>query len=136
MALHLFARFHARPGCAHALEAAIHAVGEATRLERGCLGWQAFRSVRVGDEFHIHSLWADRAAFELHVSLPHTEHFVAAVEPLIDHPLAVALAEPMECSAGRLPLDQHEMPAPACTATHKDFGAQVRFGASPHRNTP
>jgi quinol monooxygenase YgiN len=100
MARHLFAHFHARPGCAQALEAAIHAVGQATRLEPGCFGWQAFRSVRVAGEFHIHSIWADSAAFERHASLPHTVHFVAAVEPLLDHPLAVALTEPMERPSG------------------------------------
>jgi quinol monooxygenase YgiN len=33
------------------------------------------------------------AAFERHVLLPHTMHFVARVEPLIDHPLSVTLAE-------------------------------------------
>ena len=95
MALHVFARFHARPGAAAALEAAIRTVGAPTLGEPGCEGWQAFRSVRVDDEFQIHSLWADRAAFERHAVLPHTERFLAAVQELTDHPLSVALAEPL-----------------------------------------
>ncbi len=43
--------------------------------------------------FYIHSRWRDMAAFERHAGLPHTVRFVASVEPLIDHPLTVTLAE-------------------------------------------
>jgi quinol monooxygenase YgiN len=96
MALHLFARFHARPGTAAALEAAIREVGGPTRSDPGCLSWQAFRSVRVTDEFRVHSTWTDRASFEHHAALPHTVRFLAAVTATIDHPLDVGLADPLE----------------------------------------
>ena len=33
------------------------------------------------------------AAFERHAELPHTVRFVEAVEPLLDHPFKVTLAE-------------------------------------------
>ena len=99
MELFLFARFHARPGCEAALREAIQAVAGPTRLEPGCLGYQAFRSVRVPGEFYIHSRWRDRAAFELHASLPHTVRFIATAEALIDHPLDVSLTEPLDSSA-------------------------------------
>lgn len=95
MALNLFARFQARPGREAALREAIQAVGGPTQLEEGCLSYQAFRSVRVEGEFYVHSRWRDRAAFELHASLPHTLKFLAAVEPLIDHPIRVSLTEPL-----------------------------------------
>lgn len=94
--LFLFGRFHARPGCDAALRAAIRTVEAPTRLEAGCLSFQAFESVRVPGEFYIHSRWRDRAAFDLHASLPHTVAFLAAVEPLIDHPLSVSLTAPMQ----------------------------------------
>lgn len=94
-ALDLFARFRARAGCAEALRAAIREVEAPTRLEPGCLHYRAFESVRVDGEFCIHSRWRDRAAFDLHASLPHTVQFVATVETLIDHPFDVALTIPM-----------------------------------------
>jgi quinol monooxygenase YgiN len=96
MPIHFFGRFHARPGTAEALEAAIREVGGPSRSDTGCLSWQAFRSVRVPGEFHIHSTWTDRAAFERHAALPHTVRFLAAVTASIDHPLDVGLSEPLE----------------------------------------
>ena len=95
MEVFLFARFHARPGCESALREAIHTVQGPTRLEPGCVGYQAFRSVRTEGEFYIHSRWRDRAAFEHHATLPHTVRFLATVEALIDHPLSVSLTEPL-----------------------------------------
>ena len=96
MELFLFARFHARPGCEAALREAVQAVAGPTKLEPGCLSYQAFRSVRVESEFYVHSRWRDKAAFELHASLPHTVRFIATVEALIVHPLSVSLTEPLE----------------------------------------
>jgi quinol monooxygenase YgiN len=96
MELFLFARLQARPGCERALRAAIQAVADPTRLEAGCLSYQAFQSVRVPGEFYVHSRWRDQTAFELHASLPHTVQFVSAVEVLIDHPLSVSLTAPLK----------------------------------------
>jgi quinol monooxygenase YgiN len=64
-----------------------------SRDEPGCLGIYAFRSVRDPRLFFIHSRWRDEAAFEAHAGLPHTVRFVERVEPLIDYPLEVTLAE-------------------------------------------
>ena len=95
MELFLFARLHARPGSEAALKEAIQAVEGPTRSEDGCLGYQAFRSVRIQGEFYVHSCWRDLAAFERHASLPHTVKFLSTVEPLIDHPVSVSLTEPL-----------------------------------------
>ena len=94
--LFLFARFHARPGQDAALREAIRKVEGPTRREPGCLSFEAFQSVRVPGEFYVHSRWRDRAAFELHASLPHTVEFISAAEALIDHPLSVSLTEPLK----------------------------------------
>jgi quinol monooxygenase YgiN len=93
MELFLFARFHARPGCDGSLREAIQTVAGPTKLEPGCLSYQAFQSVRVPGEFYVHSQWRDKAAFDLHASLPHTVQFISTVEALIDHPLSVSLTE-------------------------------------------
>jgi quinol monooxygenase YgiN len=93
MELYLFARFHARPGCEGALRQAIRTVEHPSKLESGCISYQAFQSVRVPGEFYVHSRW--RQAFELHASPPHTLQFLTAVESLIDHPLSASLTEPL-----------------------------------------
>ncbi len=95
MELFLFARFHAAPGHRMAVRQAILEVQGPTRIEPGCLGFNAFQSVRDPDEFYIHSRWQDMAAFQHHAGLPHTMSFIERVEPLIDHPLKVTLAEPI-----------------------------------------
>ena len=93
MELFLFARFHARPGCEDQVRQAIAEVQGPTRAEPGCLGYQAFRSVRDASEFYVHSRWRDQDAFELHASLAHTLRFVAGVEKVLDHPLTVSLTK-------------------------------------------
>jgi len=96
MNLTIFARFHSRPGQAAAVEAALREVVPQSRAEAGCLGIEAHRSIQDPDLFFIHSRWRDLAAFERHAALPHTERFVATMTPLIDHPLEVSRASPLE----------------------------------------
>ena len=93
MELFIFARFHARPGLEREVEDAIHDNLDPTRAEAGCLSINAFRSIRDGRLFFIHSRWTNEAAFELHAILPHTVRFLDRVEPLIDHPLDVNRTE-------------------------------------------
>jgi quinol monooxygenase YgiN len=95
MELFIFGRFHARPGNEGAVEEALRDVVDPSREESGCLGIQAFRSIRDPRLFYIHSRWIDEAAFDHHAGLPHTTRFVQRVEPLIDHPLDVTRARPI-----------------------------------------
>lgn len=89
MELFIFARFHARAGEEEKIAAAMREMLPPVRAEAGCLGIEVFRSTRDVRLFFIHSRWVDEAAFDLHATLPHTLHFIARVEPLIDHELDV-----------------------------------------------
>jgi quinol monooxygenase YgiN len=93
MEIFIFGRFHARPGNEEAVADAIANVLGPTRVEPGCIGIQAFRSIRDPRLFYIHSRWISEEAFDIHASLPHTVSFLGRVEPLIDHPLDVTRAE-------------------------------------------
>ena len=93
MTLYIFARFRARDGAAEGVAAALRDVVAPTRAEPGCLAIDACRTVRDPQLFWIHSRWADEAAFERHAEQPHTRRFLAAVEPLLDHPLDINRAE-------------------------------------------
>lgn len=95
MELFIFARFHAREGQDATVAAALRAVVAPTRAEPGCIAITAFRALRDARLFYIHSRWQDEAAFERHAELPHTRHFLAQVEPAIDHPLDIARTEPL-----------------------------------------
>ena len=93
MEIFVFARLHARPGKRDEVHQAMFRVQGPTRQEPGCLSYGAFQSVRGSGEFHIHSRWKDMGAFERHAELPHTARFVESVEPMLDHPFLVTLAE-------------------------------------------
>ena len=93
MELFIFVRFHARVGNENAVAAALDEVLAPSRKEPGCLSIHAFRSVRDGQLFYIHSRWTNEEAFDVHATLPHTVRFIERVEPLIDHPLDVTRAE-------------------------------------------
>ncbi len=93
MALYIFARFHAHAGKESAVAEALNDVLGPSREEPGCLSIHAFRSIRDGQLFYIHSRWTDEEAFDVHATLPHTVRFIERVGPLIDHPLDVTRAE-------------------------------------------
>ncbi len=96
MEIYIFGRFHAATGNEAAVADAITAVLGPTRQEPGCLSIQAFRSIRDPQLFYIHSRWTGEEAFDLHATLPHTVRFIERVEPLIDHPLDVTRAKPID----------------------------------------
>lgn len=96
MTLTVFARFHAAPGQADAVAAAIREVAPQTRAEPDCLGIETYRSVVDPQLFHIHSRWLDEAAFERHAGLPHTVQFIAAVDALVDQPREVSRTVPLD----------------------------------------
>jgi quinol monooxygenase YgiN len=96
MTLTIFARFHAAPGQAEALAAAIRAVAPPTRAEPGCLSIETYRSVLDPNLFHIHSRWADAVAFDRHAGLAHTVRFVATADALIDQPREISRTEPLD----------------------------------------
>ena len=96
MTLTIFARFHAAPGQAEALAAAIREVAPQTRAEPGCRGIETYRSTLDPQLFHIHSRWADEVAFERHAGLAHTVKFVATVDALVDQPREVSRARPLD----------------------------------------
>jgi len=95
MDLFIFARFQARVGEQDNVAAALRAVIPPTREEPGCRAIEAYRSTRDPLLFHIHSRWADEAAFDRHAELPHTVRFLERVQPLIDHPLDVTRSRPI-----------------------------------------
>lgn len=94
--LFIFARFHARDGQEEAVAAVLRDVLPPTRAEPGCRAIDAYRSTRDPRLFYIHSRWVDEAAFDRHAELPHTVRFLERVQKLIDHPLDVTRAQPME----------------------------------------
>lgn len=85
--LYIFARFHVREGLEEQMAAAMREMLPPVRAEAGCVSIQVFRATRDRRLFYLHSRWIDEAAFDLHAALPHTQHFIETIEPLIDHPL-------------------------------------------------
>lgn len=96
MELSIFARFHAREGQEDAVAVALREVTGPSRAEAGCLFIEAYRSIRDPRLFHIHSRWTDEAAFELHAGLPHTVRFLARMQTLVDQPMEVSRAQPLD----------------------------------------
>jgi quinol monooxygenase YgiN len=96
MELFIFARFHAREGEADSVAAALRGVAGPTAAEPGCIAIGAFRSATDPRLFYIHSRWVDEAAFERHGGMPHTTQFLKRVEPLLDQPLEVTRAQPLQ----------------------------------------
>lgn len=104
MELFIVARFRAYDGSEQALANAMSAMLGPVRAEPGCLHIEAFRSIRDARLFFVHSRWGDEAAFDPHVSRPHTLQFVRQVQPMIEHALDVARVRPLSAFDDRLGL--------------------------------
>jgi quinol monooxygenase YgiN len=90
MELFVFARFHARPGCAADVASLLRDEVGHSLAEPGCLAHAVYRSLHDPRQLWIHSRWIDEAAFEDHVAMAHTLRFAQRIEPLLEHPLDVA----------------------------------------------
>jgi quinol monooxygenase YgiN len=85
LSIHFIVRFETAPEKEADFRRELLRVMEASRAEPGCLQMDLFESLREPFEFAIHSQWVDEAAFELHSTLAHTLHFIAAAETLLTH---------------------------------------------------
>ena len=91
--IYIFAKFHALEGKQGEATQALEEVLGPTRNEPGCIRIHAFRSIRDGRLFYIHSKWKDEEAFENHAQLPHTVRFRKRMETVIDHAFEVNRTE-------------------------------------------
>jgi quinol monooxygenase YgiN len=84
MEIYIFARFHVREGMEGETEKALREVVKFSREEAGCVNIHAYRAIRDGRLYYIHSTWKDADAFELHARLPHTVRFLERITELSD----------------------------------------------------
>jgi quinol monooxygenase YgiN len=87
LSVHFIVRFEPLMGKETAFREELLRIVEPSRAEIGCLSIHAFESLREPFVFAIHSEWVDEAAFESHVTLPHTARFLGAAEELLTHPV-------------------------------------------------
>lgn len=85
MEIHVFARFHARPGQEAVVEAAICDAIADTRSEQGCLSINLFQCTVDPLLFIVHSHWADEMSLDGHLKQPYFVQFLDDIQPLIDH---------------------------------------------------
>ena len=88
-----FGKFVVREGSEGEAEKALRAVLGPTREETGCVKIDAFRALRGGRVFYIHSVWQDEAAFDYHAKLPHTVRFIERMKELVAQEFEMTRAE-------------------------------------------
>jgi len=87
VSFHFIVRFEPKPGKEAAFREEILRASSITRTESDCLAMHVFESIREPCLFVIYSEWRDEAAFERHVTLPHTVRFLEAARELLTHPV-------------------------------------------------
>ena len=91
-----FGKFVVREMMEGEVEKALRAVLGPTREEAGCVKIDAFRALRRGRVFYIHSTWKDEAAFEYHATLPHTVRFIGQMKELVEKEFEMTRTERIE----------------------------------------
>ncbi len=90
---YIVAHFHARPGCAGQVEPLLRGFVAPSRAEDGCLFYDLCRDSDDPDLFVIVDGWRDHAAFEAHAATRRIADTLAALEPLLRQPPAIAKLE-------------------------------------------
>ena len=72
---HIYVTYTAKPGTREEFLEQIAALGlrQAVLAEEGCLGYDYYRAVDDPDVLMLVELWKDRAAQQLHLTLPHMQ---------------------------------------------------------------
>ena len=68
-------RIAAKPGKADAMRDALITLERATRAEPGCVAFTFFQAVDDAETFLLIEDFADQAALDTHMALPHTRAF-------------------------------------------------------------
>jgi quinol monooxygenase YgiN len=76
MAIVLSVVFHAAPGREEDLEHQLKALVPPTREEAGCLQYELSKSTEQEGTFHLYEKFADQAALDAHVAMPHFQAFL------------------------------------------------------------
>ncbi len=77
-AIRKLARITAKPQQASVLREALQTLEAATRQEPGCREFTFFQALSDPDAFVLLEEFADQAAWDTHMALPHTRTFFAA----------------------------------------------------------
>lgn len=71
----------AKPGKSEALGAALKALLEPTRKEKGCISYDAHKSNDDPDLYLMYENWESQAALDAHFQTPHLQDFVNTKMP-------------------------------------------------------
>jgi quinol monooxygenase YgiN/enamine deaminase RidA (YjgF/YER057c/UK114 family) len=80
---HVTAVLEAKEGSAERLAELLTANVQPSRNEKGCLQYDLFRGGASGHTFVLHERWTDRAAFDLHFSMPYMKELSKRIKELV-----------------------------------------------------
>ena len=89
----VLARVHALPGREAEVIAALLALVQPTRRERGCLNYDLHQSSEDPARFMFYENWESRAALDAHLAAPHLDAFDAQTTGLLAEPVEITFWE-------------------------------------------
>lgn len=92
----VFAFLHAKPGCEARVQDELAKVVTETLREAGCLKFVAHQSVERPTEFVVYEHWRERSDVDLHIAMPHVEHFMKLGEEIFSEPVRVTFWNAVE----------------------------------------
>ena len=75
----------AKPGCENRVEAALAALIEPVRREKGVIQYEMHRDLENPRRFVFIELWEDRETFDAHCAAPHIMTYLDKTRDLIEH---------------------------------------------------
>ncbi|MDH0301716.1 MULTISPECIES: putative quinol monooxygenase [unclassified Pseudomonas] len=89
----------AKTGKAPALKAALLALIEPTRTERGNLDYMLFERSDEPGTFYMREAFINREALDTHLATPYFKHFAEQADELLAQPLELIFLEPVSAAA-------------------------------------
>jgi quinol monooxygenase YgiN len=82
--LTVIAYMRAAPGKREELRAALEALIEPTRREKGCVNYDLHQSAEDPDRFFFYENWESGNDLDAHLTAPHLQQFSALIPELLD----------------------------------------------------
>lgn len=91
--IHVMARITVKPEAAPAARQLLESLAAASRSEAGCRSYQLFQQADAAHVFQTVEEWADKAAADGHMQMPHVASAIAAATPLFAAPPEILVFE-------------------------------------------
>ena len=89
----VLAMFKAKPGMENRVKEELLNLVAPTRAEKGCINYDLHQSSQDRSRFMLYENWVSKKDLDVHLEMPHLQHFKSIADDILAEPLEITLWE-------------------------------------------